>query len=361
MIFAPVYFLWQVIFDFSLFGVSEKAASVTRFLCGLPAAAWLAAFLALTAGTAFLLARNIMYDKNFITPGAIKLYLDKLPCGVCCYRDNGRVLFSNICMNDLCVSITKSRLLNGNHFREAVRGGVVEAMGKVWRFSCRDFFSGGEKLHEMIASDISAEYGKTKALERDKAELSQLNHELREYYLSIDDTVRRQEILQAKVNIHDEMNKLMLSTTAADSEDTEELNRIFGLWEENALLLCMEAEETSDTKAADSIKQLADTLKIRLVWRDALPSELSTKERGLFFSAAKEAIINAVKHAEAKTVNISFLDNGKWLCCNFTNDGKIPQGNVDFKGGLLNLSVLAGKQGAYVSVKTEKEFTQLML
>ena len=163
--------------------------------------------------------------------------------------------------------------------------------------------------------------------------------------------------MQAKANIHDEMNRLMLSTTAANSEDSTELNRIFSLWEKNALLLCMEAEETADTKASISMEQLAEALKIRLIWQGALPSALSERQRSLFFSAAKEAIVNAVKHAEAKTMNISFSETETNIFCHFANDGKTPQETVKFTGGLQNLSSLAEKQGATVSVAFDKDFT----
>lgn len=357
LLFAPVYYVWQVIFDFSLFGGTEKITLISARLCRLPILVWLAAFIVLTLASVILLVRNIEYDKNFITTGAIKLYLDKVPCGVCCWRDNGRVMFSNLCMNELCVALTGAPILNGNTFCSVVKDGILTVGDKVWRFSCRDIILDGEKLHEMIASDISAEYTKTQALKTDKEELSQLNRQLQEYYLSIDDTVRRQEILQAKVNIHDEMNKLMLSTTAADGEDTEELDRILSLWEKNALLLCMEADDTTDAKAAVSLEKLAEALKIRFIWQSALPSALSERQRSLFFSAAKEAIVNAVKHAEAKTMNVSFSETETNIFCHFANDGKTPQGAVKFTGGLQNLSILAGKQGATVSVASDKDFT----
>ena len=357
LLFAPVYLLWQVIFDISLFGATEKAARISLKLCGLPTVLWLIVFSVFTALSVIILMLNIIYDKKYITPGTIKLYLDKMPCGICCWRDNGRVLFSNICMNELCVAVTGGPLLNGSHFRDAITNDVLTVDGKVWRFSCRDIFLDGEKLKEMIASDITTEYVKAQMLEKDKAELSQLNRSLREYYLNIDDTVRRQEILQAKVNIHDEMNRLMLSTVAASGKDTAELDHIFSLWEKNALLLCMEAEETDDKKASGSLEQLAEAMKIRLIWKSELLSALSEKQRGLFFSAAKEAIINALKHADAKTVSISFTETKAYILCGFTNDGKPPVGPVKFTGGLLNLSVLADKQGASVSVSTDKEFT----
>ena len=58
LLFAPVYFAWQVIFDYSLFGNSEKAAALTRRLCALPWIWWLAALALFTAAAVFLLKRR---------------------------------------------------------------------------------------------------------------------------------------------------------------------------------------------------------------------------------------------------------------------------------------------------------------
>lgn len=353
VLFTPVYFLWQVIFDFSLFGKNEAASGSTSALCEMPLPFWLLAFVLLTVPGVLLLIYNVRYDKNFITPGSIKLFLDGLPCGICCWRENGRVLFSNVSMNILCAALTGNPLLNGNRFREAVKGDILTVDGQVWRFSCRDIVLDGEKLIEMVASDITAEYAKTEALEKDKADLALLNRKLKEYYLSMDDAVRRQEILQAKVNIHDEMNRLMLSTMAAGTADTAELDRIFTLWEQNALILCMEA----DGEGGDSLEELAAALKLELCRQDDIPEALSEKQRGLFFSAAKEAMVNAVKHAGAKTLAIGFEKTEDRIICRFTNDGAVPVNAVHFSGGLKNLALIAKKQGATVSAESDKSFT----
>lgn len=351
------YFLWQVMFDLYLFGQTEKAAAVSRELGSLPWIwVWLS-LLALTLAALLILISVIRYGKRRVTPTAVKHCLDQMPCGVCCWRDEGRVLFANVCMNRLCIALTGSPLLNGNQFRDAVGEEVRTAGGRQWRFTCRDITFEGERLQEMIASDVTAEYARTMVLEKDKAELSRLNRELRDYTLSIDDAVRRGEILQAKVNIHDEMNRLMLSTVAAESGDRAALDRIFSLWEQNALLLCVAADEEADTKAAARIEKLAEALKIRLIWRGNLPGVLSEKQRSLFFSAAQEAVANAAKHAKAKQMEISFEETDTRLVCLFTNDGAIPTGEVTFAGGLLNLSLLAQKQGADLSVRTGETFT----
>lgn len=360
LFFAASYYLWQVIFDYSLSAKTNTVAPTAKALCSINYIYWLAAFILLTFAATLLLVLNIRYDKNYITPGAIKLFLDKMPCGVCCWRENGRVLFSNICMNELCEKITDNALLNGNQFHDAVKDGIKIVDGKVWRFVTREMDFNGEMLFETVASDITAEYAKTDALERDKAELSRLNSELRQYYLSIDESVKRQEILQAKMNIHDEMNRLMLSTVAVDKDDSQALDRIFSLWEQNALLLCMQTDITSDGREEGCLNALASGLAVSLEWDGVLPDTLSEKEKELFYFTAQEALVNAVKHAQAQKMKINFEKTDNSLVCRFANDGKLPEGEVRFEGGLKNLSRLAEKQGAKVFAETGEEFCLIL-
>ena len=178
--FLGCYLMWQVLFDIHMFGVSAKASHISRAFGGL---AWFTAplsLIVLTAAALLILILLIRYGKRSVTPTAVKHCLDQMPCGVCYWGENGIVLFSNVCMNRLCVAVTGGPLLDGNGFCNAVNGRITEAGKKVWRFSHREIVSGGETLHEMIASDITSEYAKTLALEKDKAELSRLNRELKD-------------------------------------------------------------------------------------------------------------------------------------------------------------------------------------
>lgn len=351
--FACTYLIWQLLFTIHLGDGIIDIEIAQRALDHAPWILWIAALIAVTLVMELLLAGSIRYDKNHITPNAIKLCADRMHCGICYWRDNGRVIFSNDCMKCLCISLTNKPLLNGNHFRAALTDGYLTVDGKAWRFVCRDLMLGGETLHEMIASDVTEEYAKTEILRKDTEELSRINRELQEHRLKIADTVRKQEILQAKVNIHDEMNRLMLRTVVADCHNKEELASVFSLWKRNALFLCMEAE--TDKMAVDKIEELAEQMNIRLIWQSELPKSLTDKQRELFFSAFGEAIINAAKHAEAETLTVSFTETDDDLSCTFENDGKVS-GGIRFTGGLSNLSFLAKEQNAAVTAEADKTF-----
>lgn len=356
ILFLPIYFFWQVIFDYSLSESSGSLNVVSSAMVNLDWIYWLLIFLLLTIFIVILLVYNVHYERNYLTVNTIKLYLDQVDCGICCYKDNGRVMFSNMIMNQLCIQLTGTQLLNGNQFYEVTKDQILSIGEERWRFSSRDITIGNEHMSEIIATNVTSEYLKTQQLEKDKAELSKINQELQDYNLSIDEVVRHQEILQAKVNIHDEMNRLMLSTVATDNEDISNLDKIFALWQENALLLSMEAEENKQEAMSHKIEELAKVLKIHLQWKDEPVSVLCEEERNIFYIAAQEAIANASKHARASRMIISITKVDGHIECRFINNGELPKKTITFTGGLANLEKLIKKQGAILKVDYDNQF-----
>lgn len=347
--FGLAYTLWQVIFDYALKNKFGSYSNLTQLMVDINWLYWLLILFLLTSLTAILFIYNIHYERNNITANSIKLYLDKVDCGVCCYKDNGRLLFSNICINQLSTKITGSPLLNGNHFKESLTDNLATVEDEKWRFSCRDIILNNEVIHEITATNVTNEYNKTKDLEKDKLELSRIKKELEDYNLSINEVVKRQEILQAKINIHDEMNKLMLSTVM--NEDAKELDKIFSLWEQNTLLLSKEVEDIQVEGSINRLTELAKSLKMTLVWDEFALSILDDEQKGVFFQTAQEAMANASKHASATNIYISIEKLNECIKCKFINKINAPLDNVKFTGGLSNLEKLLKKYGA--SIKAE--------
>ena len=122
------------------------------------------------------------------------------------------------------------------------------------------------------------------------------------------------------------------------------------------MLLCMEADRETENDAANRLEQLAQVLDIRLTRKIVLPEALTGKQRELFFITAQEAIANAAKHAGAESLKISFSETENAFCYDFENDGRMPEGDVNFTGGLANLLYLAGEQGASIFAEKGETF-----
>ena len=356
VLFLPTYFFWQIIFDDSLSRSGAAISAATGAMVNLNWLYWLLIFLVLSILIVILLVYNVHYERNYLSVNSIKLYLDQVDCGVCCYKDNGRVMFVNMTMNKLCLKLTGTQLLNGKQFYEVTKDQILAVGDERWRFSSREVFIGHERMHEIIATNVTSAYLKTQQLEKDKAELSKINKELQDYNLSIDEVVRRQEILQAKVNIHDEMNRLMLSTVATNQNDIAALNKIFAFWQENASLLSMQADENQQEAMLQKIEDLAKALKIHLVWKGEPVSVLNEEERKIFYIATQEAIANAAKHAKANRMSILIVRVDGHFECHLMNNGERPQPTITFTGGLANLEKLVEKKGAALKVTCGREF-----
>lgn len=356
ILFLLNYFLWQVMFDYSLSLSNGSINIVSQVVVDFAWIYWLISFIVLTILGFVLLFFNIRYEKNYLTVNSIKTYLDKIECGVCYYKDNGRVIFSNMKMNQLSNRLIGIDLLNGNQFHDATKEEIVCVDEERWKFTTRDIVIGNENLHEIIAMNVTSEYLITQQLEKDKIELSKIKQELQDYNLSIDEVVRHQEILQAKINIHDEMNRLMLSTVAYENEDISNLNKIFALWQENASLLFMEAKQNKKEVMERKIIDLANALKMRLVFKDEPITILNEEERNIFYIAAQEAIANANKHAHADRMIISIIKNKDNIECRFINNGELPNKEITFTGGLANLEKLIKKNYASIKVNIDHQF-----
>ena len=123
-------------------------------------------------------------------------------------------------MNRLCEALTGSPLLNGSQFREAAAAGLHTLEGQVWRFTCRELLFDGEPLHEMVASDITTEYAKTQALERNRAELNLIIPKLeanamRYNVLIVEDQEIPRELFEIYLNASDQFRHLLSIENAA--------------------------------------------------------------------------------------------------------------------------------------------------
>ena len=186
--FAPSYYLWQVVFNISGIVRNTPAHAPSRassILSGLLWFVWFIALLVISFAALLSIYLNIRYSRTHITPLAIKQCGDRMSCGICYWMDNGRMIFSNDCMNRLCLELPGSQLLTGNSFRDAVSDGTQTVGTKVWNFTFRDVTLDGRRLHEMVALDVTETYAKTESLRLSNEQMEHMTEELKAASISI--------------------------------------------------------------------------------------------------------------------------------------------------------------------------------
>ena len=360
---AIEYFLLQIISDI-LHRHAEKENIGLSYTLGRIHVTWWIALIAGTMVISITLASFFRHWKEeHITPMSVKDSIDMLDAGLCYWEDGGRIILSNKKMDEICLALSGEMLLNGEKFYNYLMSECIPMPdGTIKYFFHNPVEFEDKQIHELIAADVTELYKKNELLEQETISLQKMNESLRRYNQNIEETVRKQEILDAKVYIHDEMNRLMLVTTAnAETPTTEEdFKEILTLWRNNAILLGTESNQSRVNTDITEVNQLAELLGIQLGWQGEQPWTVPDSIREVFIMVAREAIANAVKHAEAKNITIAIHKNDEKLFIEISNDGKLPTGKISLGGGLTNIKRMVEEKKGQFKVEVNEQFNMLL-
>ena len=297
-------------------------------------------------------------DRNRITPMSVKYSIDRIQAGICYYREDGRVVLSNKKMDELCKELTGEQLMNGKLFLECVGEDKVSMKnGKVFSLKHRLVQVSQETLHELVAIDITEWHKKNLKLSEDAEALKKMNESLRIYNRKIDETVRLQEILQAKMFIHDEMNRIMLLTSSAMEHPMEdkEFNDIMTDWCNNMELLRNEADRKNLNKDIHRINQLGRMLGVEVHWGEEFVREITDENKEIFLQVIREALTNAVKHGDARNLFVGIHKGVNYITFSIGNDGAAPMEPMQEGGGLSNIRRMVEEKNGNLSILWEEK------
>lgn len=335
----------------TLYPLAESAERVPYLVYVIVMAVFTAVFL--------LNMRSITaYSQTHITPNAIKEAFDQNPVGVCYYGESGNILITNHRMNELAFAITGCGLLNGAELYDHVRNDHIVKLsdGKVIRFSHRLFTLNGNSCNELIADDITELYQKSEILRKDNESLKLRNQRMKKYGETIDETVRRQEILHTKTKIHAEMNRLLISTdNALISGTDEEKQKILETWQKNILLLCIEADSSAKNNVMSDLEEMSKLIGIKLNY-DKQPETEDSESLQLFSIAVEEAMTNAAKHGGANNLFIHLSETDDMLSAELSDDGTGLCGVFTEGGGLSTLRQRLEQTKGKMWISTENKF-----
>lgn len=358
---ALCYFGMQICRNISGWKCGNKLHPIAKAIGRLPWILFLIVLLGLTIACLCQLQMCITYAHTHITPDSVKEAFDQNPTGICYYRSNGQPILTNHKMNEIAFAITGKALLNALEFYEMIQAQSIwkQSDGSVLRFSRKEFLLDGECCYELLADDITELYAKSEALRDNNQLLKSQNEHLIAYGKTIDETMRRQEILNTKKNIHDEMNRLLISTENAIKTGSEdEKIELRKTWQKNILLLCMEATNDKNNVLAD-LDALAKTIGMTIIY-DQEPITEEPQTLKLLSLAVEEAMTNAAKHGGAKLLYVHLIENDQALTAVFTNDGKGPEGQVLEGGGLSGLRQQIEKAGGEMKITAKENFTLMI-
>lgn len=276
--------------------------------------------------------------KAFNTSNEGFLYFDK----------DGACLLINKKMAIIASLLTKNYIFNGYEFLKLVQDKTLTlSNGETYKFTNKEitvtsdlpFYKENDSqvINELVALDVTELVKKNELLREDNKKLEEMNKELSSYNEKMLEVIRHREILSAKINIHNEMNSLVLQSSYLLSNDNKEEKKILlSKWENNALLLCKEAENKNDDFIND-LKTLADAIGIKIECKDFSPILSNEKITSLFVKATKESLLNVAKHTQNKKIIINVERHKDVVTMSFINDNNVNTSPIIKGGGFSNI------------------------
>jgi len=314
----------------------------------------------------YLAIKDKNYRKKAITGFSIHESLDHLTTGLCVAYEKGRIILMNHRMNRLSYMITGQSLQNANSFWDTVSGGEVQSDvvrltkgsyprfllpdGTIWTFT-KDVLDG---LIQITAADTTRLHALTEELKEKNIDLAALNLRLRKYGENVEELTRSRERLETKARIHSELGQALLATRRYLVEQDSSQKPPVALWKQNISGLRMEAELQSEEPSFEMLMRVAGASGITIEIEGQVPEQKTLKK--LFCMAAIEAMTNAVRHADAKTLWITTEEEEAGLHITFTNDGAVPEQEITEGGGLCSLRRKIESAGGLMTVEWEPEY-----
>lgn len=314
----------------------------------------------------------ILWNKKHISPISIKESADKLSTGICFYDQSGLVRLINTEMNKLCILATNKALLNGASFWEKISQGEIEDNclsiqtgekpiveyedGKVVSFKRSIHKIDGKIVYEIVATNVTKEYHLTKELEQKLDELQSVNKRLIAYGESVTELMKKKEFLEAKIRIHDDMGKLLITTKRKLSEplDQTEQKQLITFWQTEIAAL-KSARKSQKRANLEVIMDAAKLVGVTIKFYGEQPKADRVNEK-LLIAAMHECLTNTVLHANGKTMTVNVANkNGKYIIV-ITNDGEKPKYEIIEGGGLSGLRSLVERENGKMTIHSNPQF-----
>ena len=331
---------------------SGTAPAVLAAFRALPVSALLIYELLTAAILAVLLYDLRRSRKSHPTFESIKETMDLLPAGIAFGQTDGTVVLSNLTMNRLSRALTGKSVADLAALRSAADKGEEKAPtltlpdgSAVWQLSEEPLETDGEAYVQLTATEITKQAAITKELEEKNEKLRDLHMRLDVYNRQADRIVIAQELLTARMTVHNEVGNVLLESRHyfRDPASFDEARLLQALKNTNTYLLReYEADDSAKDPLSDAL-ELAEAIGVDVSIRGPIPAK--EPFRTVLAAAISECASNAIKHADGDALSVEIRSGeGETVFC-LESNGKMPDGAIRESGGLASLRALAERHG----------------
>lgn len=311
----------------------------------------------------FLFIDDYKWRKNHISNVSIKESIDSIPYGICCYYESGMPRLINKEMQNIAIDIFDMAIANAAEFWEKITTSNVTTKAYkledsknptwiindevVWAFRREKINYENGYLYEILATNITEEYHKTRKLMEETKRMKVISEKLKEYSQNVTRITIEKEILDAKVRVHSELGQTLVATRRYLSVKDIDENELLDMWNKNIKLLKKESISVNQN-GYEILAVNAEQLGVTINLPDNLPEEENIKE--IIITSVNECITNAYKYAVSKSLDIKVEEKGMDLVISITNPGDVATEEIREKGGLKNLRKMIENKGGRMEV-----------
>lgn len=317
--------------------------------------------------------------KKNMSAKMIKKAIDSYPGGICFSALDGRVILVNEKMNRLVLELTGHTILNAKAAWEELtnfaNNGKAEKLtqswlpkesdkvnesthqqllfrfsdSSVWRFELRFLDSNTVQIE---AAEITELYRLSEELYENTIRLQEMQKRQKALLDSIVEVNLNKEILAAKMHIHDELGHCLLATTKAITEDSlaENANVLRENW--NSTIRDFSNIPTvwtvPDSSLQSELMQVAELIGCKVVFLGEHPK--SRKALQLLYAAVREALTNAVRHADATELTVKIEPCREHYHVEISDNGSASVSSITEGNGLSALRQRLVQEGASLTV-----------
>lgn len=317
----------------------------------------------------------------------IKKAIDSYPGGICFSALDGRVILVNEKMNQLMLELTGHTILNAKVTWEELANfasnGKAEKLTQSWLPKDPD----KESIHQQLFfrfSDSSVwrfelRFLASNTVQIEAAEITELyrlSEELYENTIRLQDMQKRQkalldgivevnlnkEILTAKMHIHDELGHCLLATTKAITEDSlaENADTLRKSW--NSTIQDFSNISTvwtvPDSSLQSELMQVAELIGCKVIFLGEQPTQ--RKALQLLYAAVREALTNAVRHADATELTVKIKQDKQRYHVEISDNGDVSVSSITEGNGLSALRQRLEQEGATLKVLCDNSVSLLV-
>ncbi|MCR5250069.1 MAG: hypothetical protein K6E50_05630 [Lachnospiraceae bacterium] len=314
----------------------------------------------------YLQLRLLGLERRTLSAVSVKEAFDRLPLGLAFYSEEGIPIMVNESMQEISRRLYGKSVSDAAAFWAALRRNTTESLlpedealvhgrgGEVYSVKRRILEINGRPVRELTALDIRREHALTRELKNRRIRAGHLNRRLKALMGTIEYVTMNRELLALKRALHDNIGQCILTAKRyLYSPRSVDKERMLSFWRENMRHLINDRQEEWELPYYVISKE-ADRLGINLQIIGELPDD--PKRIPIVDAAISVHIGNVLKHADGTEATVTVTQKDGRYVMVFTNNGRLPDGEIEEKGGLLNLRREVEAAGGEMEISTRPAF-----